>query len=123
MRVFDVLAWVVVALATVKTIYYVVMLATGPARARRAARRGAHVRVAHVRVAHVRVALTGTGAPREAWQEASGAVIAVAAGILLLTVNSMSHVRWLLLVPMVAVLVIDQVLNYRDRRSAKAQPS
>ncbi len=118
MRVFDVLAWVVVALATVKTIYYVVMLATGPARARRAARRGAHVRVAHVRVA-----LTGTGAPREAWQEASGAVIAVAAGILLLTVNSMSHVRWLLLVPMVAVLVIDQVLNYRDRRSAKAQPS
>ena len=38
MRVFDVLAWVVVALATVKTIYYVVMLATGPARARRAAR-------------------------------------------------------------------------------------
>jgi len=83
MRVFDVLAWVVVALATVKTIYYVVMLATGPARARRAARRGAHVRVAHVRVAHVRVALTGTGAPREAWQEASGAVIAVAAGILL----------------------------------------
>jgi hypothetical protein len=64
MRVFDVLAWVVVALAMVKTIYYVVMLATGPARAR----------------------------------------------------------RWLLLVPMVAVLVIDQVLNYRDRRS-KAQPS
>jgi hypothetical protein len=83
MRVFDVMAWVVVALATVKTIYYVVMLATGPARARRAARRGAHVRVA----------LTGTGAPREAWQEASGAVIAVAAGILLLTVNSMSHKR------------------------------
>jgi hypothetical protein len=35
----------------------------------------------------------------------------------------MSHVRWLLLVPMAAVLVIDQVLNYRDRRSAKAQPS
>ena len=112
MRVFDVLAWVVIALATVKTIYYVVMLATGPARARRAARRGAHVRVA----------LTGTGAPRAAWQEASGAVIAVAAGILL-TVNSMSDVRWLLLVPMAAVLVIDQVLNYRDRRSAKAQPS
>ena len=35
MRVFDVMAWVVVALATVKTIYYVVMLATGPARTRR----------------------------------------------------------------------------------------
>jgi hypothetical protein len=113
MTVWDIMAWVVVALATVKTIYYVVMLATGPARARRAARRGAHVRVA----------LTGTGAPREAWREASGAVLAVPAGILLLTVNSISHVRWLLLVPMAAVLVIDQVLNYRDRRSAKAQPS
>ena len=113
MRVFDVMAWVIVALATMKTIYYVVMLATGPARARRAARRGAHVRVA----------LTGTGAPREAWQEASGAVIAVAAGILLLTVNSMSHVRWLLLVPMVAVLVIDQVLRYRDRHRAPAEPA
>ena len=112
MRVFDVLAWVVVALATVKTIYYVVMLATGPARARRT-RRGAHVRVA----------LTGTDAPREAWQEASGAVIAVAAGILLLTVNSMSHVRWLLLVHMVAVLVIDQVLRYRDRHRAPAEPA
>ena len=113
MRVFDVLAWVVVALATVKTIYYVVMLATGPARARRAARRGAHVRVA----------LTGAGAPREAWQEISGAVFGIASGLILLTVNSMSHVRWLLLVPMAAVLVIDQVLNYRDRRSARAQPS
>jgi len=115
MRVFDVLAWVVVALATVKTIYYVVMLATGPARARRAARAR--------RGAHVRVALTGTGAPREAWQEASGAVIAVAAGILLLTVNSMSHVRWLLLVPLAAVLVIDQVLCYRDRHRAPAEPA
>ena len=112
MRVFDVMAWVIVALATMKTIYYVVMLATGPARARRA-RRGAHVRIA----------LTGPGAPREAWQEASGAVLGIASGILLLTVNSMSHVRWLLLVPMAAVLVIDQVLNHRDRRSAKAQPS
>jgi hypothetical protein len=57
------------------------------------------------------------------WQEASGAVIAVAAGILLLTVNSMSHVRWLLLVPMVAVLVIDQVLRYRDRHRAPAKPA
>ena len=113
MRVFDVLAWVVVALATVKTTYYVVMLATGPVRARRAARRGAHVRVA----------LTGTGAPREAWQEASGAVFGIASGIILLTVNSMSHVRWLLLVPMVAVLVIDQVLNYRDRHRAPAEPA
>jgi hypothetical protein len=50
-------------------------------------------------------------------------VIAVAAGILLLTVNSMSHVRWLLLVPMVAVLVIDQVLRYRDRHRAPAEPA
>jgi hypothetical protein len=113
MTVWDIMAWVVVALATVKTIYYVVMLATGPARARRAARRGAHIRVA----------LIGPGAPRAAWQEASGALLGVASGIILLTMNSMSHVRWLLLVPMAAVLVIDQVLNYRDRRSAKAQPS
>jgi len=112
MTVWDILAWVVVALATVKTIYYVVMLATGPARARRA-RRGAHVRVA----------LTGTGALREAWRETSGAVFGIAAGILLLTVNSMSHVRWLLLVPMVAVLVIDQVLRYRDRHRAPAEPA
>ena len=34
MPVLDVMAWVVVALATVKTIYYAVMLATRPARAR-----------------------------------------------------------------------------------------
>ena len=112
MRVFDVLAWVVVALATVKTIYYVVMVATGPARARRT-RRGAHVRVA----------LTGPGAPREAWQEISGAVLGIASAIILLTVNSMSHFRWLLFVPIVAVLVIDQVLSYRDRHRAKVQPS
>ena len=113
MRVFDVLAWVVVALATVKTIYYVVMLATGPARARRAARRGAHVRVA----------LTGPGAPREAWQEISGAVLGIASAIILLTFNSMSHFRWLLFVPIVAVLVIDQVLSYRDRHRAPAEPA
>jgi hypothetical protein len=112
MPVLDVLVWVVVALATVKTIYYAVMLATGPARARRV-RPGAHVRVA----------LTGPGAPREAWQEISGAVLGVASGIILLTSHSMSHVRWLLLVPIVAVLVIDQVLNYRDRHRVKAQPS
>ena len=112
MAVWNVLAWVVVALATVKTIYYAVMLATGPARARRT-RRGAHVRVA----------LTGPGAPREAWQEISGAVFGIASGIILLTVNSMSHVRWLLLVPMVAVLVIDQVLRYRDRHRAPAEPA
>jgi hypothetical protein len=111
MSVFDVLAWVFIALGTVTIVYNVAMLATGPTRTRRADG------------AHARVGLTGTGAPAEAWQEASGAVIAVPAGILLLTVNSMSHVRWLLLVPMAAVLVIDQVLNYRDRRSAKAQPS
>ena len=113
MRVFDVLAWVVVALATVKTIYYVVMLATGPARARRAPRRGVPVRVA----------LTGTGAPRVAWPEASGAVPAVASGIILLTINSMSHIRWLLIVPIFAVLVIDQVLSYRDRHRAPAEPT
>jgi len=106
------MAWVVVVLGTVKAIYNVVMLATGPARARRT-RRGAHVRVA----------LTGPGAPREAWQEISGAVFGIASGIILLTVNSMSHVRWLLLVPMVAVLVIDQVLRYRDRHRAPAEPA
>jgi hypothetical protein len=99
----------------VNTIYNVVMLATGPARARRARRTR--------RGAHVRVALTGPGAPREAWQEISGAVLGIASAIILLTVNSMSHVRWLLLVPIVAVLVSDQVLNYRDRHRAKAQPS
>jgi hypothetical protein len=106
------MAWVIVVLGMVKAIYNVVMLATGPARARRT-RRGAHVRVA----------LTGPGAPREAWQEISGAVFGIASGIILLTVNSMSHVRWLLLVPMVAVLVIDQVLRYRDRHRAPAEPA
>jgi hypothetical protein len=113
MRVFDVLAWVVLALATVKTIYYVVMLATGPARARRAARRGAHVRVA----------LTGPGAPREAWGKISRLVPVIAAGIILLTINSMGHIRWLLAVPIIAVPAIDLILSYRDRRRAKAQPS
>ncbi|MGH3162854.1 MAG: hypothetical protein ACRDOC_13295 [Streptosporangiaceae bacterium] len=111
MPVLDVLAWVVVALGAVKTIYYAVMLATRPARARRV-RHGAHVRIA----------LTGPGAPREAWQEVSGAVLAVASGIILLTIHSMSHVRCLLLVPIVAVLVIDQVVNYRDRHRAPAEP-
>jgi hypothetical protein len=106
------MAWVIVVLGTVKAIYNVVMLATGPARARRT-RRGAHVRVA----------LTGPGAPREAWQEISGAVLGVASAIILLTVNSMSHVRWLQLVPIVAVLVIDQVLRYRDRHRAPAEPA
>jgi hypothetical protein len=110
--VWDIMAWVVVVLGTVATIYTAAMLATGPARARRT-RRGAHVRVA----------LTGPGAPREAWQEISGAVFGIASGIILLTVNSMSHVRWLLLVPMVAVLVIDQVLRYRDRHRAPAEPA
>ena len=112
MTVWDIMAWVIVVLGMVKAIYNVVMLATGPARARRT-RRGAHVRVA----------LTGPGAPREAWQEISGAVFGIASGIILLTVNSMSHVRWLLLVPMVAVLVIDQVLRYRDRHRAPAEPA
>ena len=112
MGFFDVMAWVIVVLGTVKAIYYVVMLATGPARARRT-RRGAHVRLA----------LTGPGAPREAWQEISGAVLGIALAIILLTVNSMSHVRWLLLVPIVAVLVIDQVLRYRDRHRVPAEPS
>ena len=113
MPVFDVLASVIVALATVKTIYYVVMLATGPARARRAARRGAHVRVA----------LTGPGAPREAWRKISKLVPVIAAGTILLTINSTSHIRWLLAVPIIAVPAIDLVLSYRDRRRAKAQPS
>ena len=112
MTVWDIMAWVVVVLGTVFTIYTAAMLVTGPARARRT-RRGAHVRVA----------LTGPGAPREAWQEISGAVFGIASGIILLTVNSMSHVRWLLLVPMVAVLVIDQVLRYRDRHRAPAEPA
>jgi|SRR5690348_11755502 len=112
MRVFDVMAWVIVVLATVKASYNVAMLATGPARARRT-RRGAHVRVA----------LAGPGASREAWPEIPGAVLGIASAIILLTVNSTSHVRWLLLVPILAVLVIDQVLNYRDRHRAKAQPS
>ena len=111
MGFFDVMAWVIVVLGTVKAIYYVVMLATGPARARRT-RRGAHVRVA----------LTGPGAPREAWQEISGAVLGIASAVILLTVNSMSHVRWLLLAPIVAVLVIDQVLRYRDRNRVPAEP-
>jgi hypothetical protein len=71
----------------------------------------------------VRVALTGPGAPREAWQEISGAVLGIASAIILLTVNSVSHVRWLLLVPIVAVLVIDQVLRYRDRHRVPAEPS
>jgi hypothetical protein len=106
------MAWVVVVLGTVATIYTAAMLATGPARARRT-RRGAHVRVA----------LTGPGAPREAWQEISGAVLGIASASILLTVNSMSHVRWLLFVPIAAVLVIDQVLNYQDRHRAKVQPS
>jgi hypothetical protein len=58
-----------------------------------------------------------------AWGRISRFVPAVASGIILLTVNSMSHVRWLLLVPVVAVLVVDQVLSYRDRHRAKVQPS
>ena len=46
-------------------------------------------------------------------------MLAVTSGIILLTINWMSHVRWLLLVPIVAVLVIDQVLRYRDRHRAQ----
>ena len=112
MPVLDILAWVVVALAMVKTIYYAVMLATRPARARRV-RHGAHVRVA----------LTGPGAPREAWGKISRLVPVIAAGIILLTINSMGHIRWLLAVPIIAVPAIDLILSYRDRRRAKAQPS
>jgi hypothetical protein len=112
MGFWDIMAWVVVVLGTLATIYTTAMLATGPARARRT-RRGMHRRVA----------LAGPGAPREAWGRISRFVPAVASGIILLTINSMSHVRWLLLVPIVAVLVIDQVLNYRDRHRAKVQPS
>ena len=112
MTVWDIMAWVIVVLGTVKAIYNVVMLATGPARAR-------HTR----RGAHVRVALTGPGAPREAWQEISGTLTAIATGIIILTIDSMSHVRWLLLLPIVAVLAIDQVLRYRDRHRAPAEPA
>jgi hypothetical protein len=50
-------------------------------------------------------------------------VFGIASGLILLTVNSMSHVRWLLLVPMVTVLVIDQVLRYRDLHRAPAEPA
>jgi hypothetical protein len=112
MRFWDVLAWVVVVLSTVVTIYTAAMLATGPARARRT-RHGAHVRLA----------LTGPGAPREAWGKISKFVPLIAAGIILLTINSTSHIRWLLAVPIIAVPAIDLVLSYRDRRRAKAQPS
>jgi hypothetical protein len=112
MRFWDVMAWVVVVLGTLATVYTAAMLVAGPAGARRA-RRGAHVRVP----------LTGPGAPREAWEKISRFVPAVASGIILLTINSMSHVRWLLLVPIVTVLVIDQVLSYRDRHRAPAEPS
>ena len=113
MQFWDILAWVAVVLCTVVTIYTAAMLATGPARARRAARLGAHVRVA----------LTGPGAPREAWGKISRLVPVIAAGIILLTINSMGHIRWLLAVPIIAVPAIDLVLSYRDRRRAKAQPS
>ena len=112
MTVWDIMAWVVVVLGTVFTIYTATMLVTGPARARRTGRG-----------AHVRVALVGPGAPREAWRRISRVVPAVASGITLLTINSMSHIRWLLLVPITAILVIDHFLSYRDRRRAKVQPS
>ncbi len=112
MPVLDILAWVFIVLGTVITVYNTAMLATGNARARRT-RRGTHVRVA----------LTGPGAPQEAWREISGAVLAVMSGIIVLTINSTSHIRWLLLVPGVAILAIDQVLRYRDRRAAPAEPS
>ena len=112
MEFWDIMAWVVVVLGTLATIYTTAMLVTGPARARRT-RRGAHRRVA----------LAGPGAPREAWGRISRFVPAVGSGIILLTINSMSHVRWLLLVPIAAVLVIDHVLSYRDRHRAPAEPS
>ncbi len=112
MPVLDILAWVFIVLGTVITVYSTAMLATGNARARRT-RRGTHVRVA----------LTGPGAPQEAWREISGAVLAVMSGIIVLTINSTSHIRWLLAVPIIAVPAIDLVLSYRDRRRAKAQPS
>jgi hypothetical protein len=43
MSVLDVLAWVFIAMGTVTIVYNVAMLATGPARTRRAG--GAHARV------------------------------------------------------------------------------
>jgi hypothetical protein len=50
-------------------------------------------------------------------------VLALTSGIIVLTVNSTSHIRWLLMVPGVTILVIDQVLRYRDRHRLPAEPS
>jgi hypothetical protein len=62
MSVLDVLARVLIVLGMVIIVYNVAMLATGPARARRAG-------------AHARVGLTGPGASREAYEAISGAVL------------------------------------------------
>ena len=111
MSVLDVLAWVFIALGTVIIVYNMAMLATGPARARR------------VGGAHARVRLTGPSASREAYEAISGAVLAISSGVIVLTVNWTSHVRWLLILPSFTVVVIDLVQRYRNRRRAKAQPS
>jgi hypothetical protein len=111
MSVLDVLAWVFIALGTVTTVYNVAMLATGPTRTRR------------VGGAHARVGLTGPGASREAYEAISRAVLAIASGVIVLTIDWTSHVRWLLAVPAFTIAVIDLVLRYRNRRRAPAEPS
>jgi hypothetical protein len=111
MSVLDVLAWVFIVPGTVIIVYTVAMLATGPARTRR------------VGGAHARVGLTGPGASREAYEAISGAVVAIASGVIVLTIDWTSHVRWLLVLPAFTVVVIDVIQRYRNRQRAKAQPS
>jgi len=111
MSVLDVLAGVFIALGTVIIVCNMAMLATGPARTRR------------VGGAHARVGLTGPGASREAYEAISGAVLAISSGVIVLTVNWTSHVRWLLVLPAFTVVVIDVIQRYRNRQRAKAQPS
>ena len=102
MPVLDVLAWVFIVLGTVIIVYNVAMLASGPARARR------------VGGAHARVGLTGRGASREAYEAISGAVLTIASGVIVLTIDWTSHVRWLLVLPAFTIVVIDLVQRYRE---------
>jgi hypothetical protein len=111
MSVLDVLAWVLIVLGTVVIVYNAAMLATSPARTRRAGG------------AHARVGLTGPGASREAYDAISRAVLGIASGVIVLTIDWTSDVRRLLAVPAFTILVIDLVLRYRNRRRARAEPS
>ena len=111
MSVLDVLAWVFIVLGTMIIVYNVAMLASGPARTRR------------VRGEHARVGLTGPGASREAYEAISGAVLAIASGVIVLTVGWTSHVRWLLVLPAFTIVVINLVQRYRNRRRAPAESS